>query len=393
MLSYSAMRILYLANGIPVPGSLGGSTHATEVAQGLAVRGHEVHLIAAQRSGWSGFAPLLRSPKPQPYAGFHLYQHNVPKALTLLAWKPLFNLVKKISPDVIMERYYNFAGAGVWAAQRLGLPCLLEVNALIVDPQVIFKRRLDDLLGGPMRYWALKQCQWAACIVTPLQTTIPSEIPRQKIVELPWGANVMRFQTAAERNGKAQDKEALAIFVGSFRAWHGALDFVRAADLLLAAGKPYRFKLIGDGPERALAEQLAKAWPTQITFTGALPYAAIPGELKQAVVGVAPFTTAGHPALQAAGFFWSPLKVYEYMAAGLPVVTTDLPPLRSIIREAQEGYLFPEGNVKALAGAIERVLEDQAQAFKLGQQARSRVVAHYSWARHCAELERLLTQI
>jgi glycosyltransferase involved in cell wall biosynthesis len=183
------------------------------------------------------------------------------------------------------------------------------------------------------------------------------------------------------------------VFLGSFRAWHGVLDFVRAGAQLLAMGKDCRFLLIGDGLERAAAERLAADWPGRFEFTGAVPYDAVPGLLAEAVIGVAPFNTAPHPALRAAGFFWSPLKIYEYMAAGLPVVTADIHPLNQVIRDGQEGALFREGDTAGLAAAIARLLDDPAAARAMGARARARVVERYSWERHCAELERIALEL
>ena len=381
------MRILYVASGIPVPGALGGSTHVAEVAGGLARRGHRVDVVAASREGWRGLAPFAR-PETLPYRGFRLHQQDVPKGVALLGAWPIVRLARTLRPDAIIERYYNFAGAGVWAAHRLGIPCLLEVNALIVDPPVVRKRRLDDALGGPMRRWALTQCRWATRIVTPLHTTVPPEIPRAKIIELPWGADVERFAPFSPPN--TQSPIPTAVFLGSFRAWHGAADFVRAGVRLLEGGRRCRFLLVGDGPERAEVQALARAWPEHFTFTGAVAHEQVPALLCAAQVGVAPFSTAAHPALQAAGFFWSPLKVYEYMAAGLPVVTIDIPPLNEAVRHGREGLLYPEGDVAALAAALARLLDDRALARSLGAAARQRVVERYSWQRHCAELEEIL---
>ncbi|HEX9370709.1 MAG TPA: glycosyltransferase, partial [Roseiflexaceae bacterium] len=158
------MKILYIASGIPVPGTLGGSTHTLEVARGLAERGHTLHVVASSREGWGGIAPLFR-PVSSTHAGFHLHHLDIPKAAALLGAPTILRLARAVSPDVIMERYYNFAGGGIWAARRLGVPSILEVNALIVDPPEVFKRRLDDRLGGPMRRWALAQCRWAGRIV------------------------------------------------------------------------------------------------------------------------------------------------------------------------------------------------------------------------------------
>ena len=399
------MKILYIASGIPVPGTLGGSTHTIEVARGLAARGHTLHVVACSHEGWGGLAAFVR-PISARYDGFHLHHLDIPKSLSLLGAATLLRLARAVGPDIIMERYYNFAGGGVWVARHLGLPTILEVNALMVDPPQIFKRRLDDQLGGPMRRWALTQCRWADRIVTPLHTTVPPEIPRAKIVELPWGANVERFKpiydlrftiydgTSPIVNRKSKIVNSpTVVFLGSFRAWHGVLDVVRAAGLLLASGRDCKFLLIGDGPERSAAERLAAAWPGHFEFTGAVAYDQVPRLLAGADIGVAPFNTAPHPALRAAGFFWSPLKVYEYMAAGLPVVTADIHPLNQVIRDGQEGALFAEGDVAGLAAAIARLLDDPGAAQVLGARARARVSERYSWAQPCAELERIMIEL
>ncbi|WP_298814928.1 glycosyltransferase family 4 protein [Chloroflexus sp.] len=381
------MRILYVASGIPTPGALGGSIHTLEVARGLAQRGHEVHVVAASRElplTHVRLRPLIKL-IGQPYAGFTLYHQDLPKALSLSGLGAIWRLARQLRPDLIIERYYNFAGAAMIVAHKLHIPAILEVNALIVDPPEVLKRRIDDALGGPFRRWAEQQCRWADRIVTPLHTTVPANIPRAKIVELPWGANIETFTPPpAPPPGPPN-----IVFMGSFRAWHGVSDFVKAARILIERGNNYRFTLIGDGPERSTAEALAAPYRDRLTFTGAVPHEQIPALLARAHLGVAPFNTAPHPALRAAGFFWSPLKIYEYMAAGLPVVTTAIPPLTTIIREGEEGALFREGDVVDLANAIARVLTDPVTAFAMGQRARARVVAEFSWQQHCAELERI----
>lgn len=391
------MRVVYVAAGIALPGSYGGSTHTWEVARGLHALGHEVHVVAHHpRRRWRS----LLSPHYEQREGIHLHYLDLPKMLGLLAYPHLARLIRRLRPDALIERYYNLAGAGVLAAARAGVPVLLEVNALMIDPPAVRKRRLDDRLGRPLARWAVRQCHLAARIVTPLQTTVPPEVPRAKIAELPWGANVEAFQPNVpatqveelrERLGIPADRP-VAAFLGSFRSWHGVQDFVRAAVHALDQGANLHALLIGDGPERRESEALVARWHDHFTFAGSLPHGEVPRYLALAQVGVAPFNTAPHPALRAAGFFWSPLKIYEYMAMALPVVTARIPPLDQVIREGQEGALFREGDIRDLTDAILRVLRDP-QRSEMGRRARERVVAHYSWQQHCRELESVLKEM
>ena len=108
---------------------------------------------------------------------------------------------------------------------------------------------------------------------------------------------------------------------------------------------------------------------------------------------MAPFDLSAHPPLEVFGFYWSPLKVFEYMAMSLPVVTVDVPPLNTIARHEREGLLYPPGDVDLLAAHIRRLMEDAALRERLGAQGRERVVAHYSWQAHCAALDGILEKI
>jgi glycosyltransferase involved in cell wall biosynthesis len=167
---------------------------------------------------------------------------------------------------------------------------------------------------------------------------------------------------------------------------------VAAAKRVLDRGVKAQFVFVGDGPELAEAKASAQNYPA-MTFTGMQPYARMPELLQSADIGIAPFDTSKHPALQAAGFFWSPLKVHEYMASALPVITSNITPLNHIVRHEREGLLVAEGDEIALADAMQRLIEQPAYATQLGQAGRERVVAHYSWQQHCATLDDILHDI
>jgi glycosyltransferase involved in cell wall biosynthesis len=303
-----------------------------------------------------------------------------------------------------MERYYNFSGAGVLLAHRRGVPVLLEVNAPMTDPAGSFKSRLDRVLFGAMRRWAVRQAIWSEAIVTPSRTTVPPEVPRERIHELPWGANVERFNPRL-REERPEQVAALrrelglaaggpvAVFLGSFRHWHGVRHFALAARQLIERGSGLSFLAIGGGPELPAMEEEVRDWALpegRLVFAGPRPHESVPELLAVGDIGVAPFDVAAHEPLREYGFYWSPLKVFEYMAVGMPVVTIDIPPLNDIVRHGREGLLYPSGDVDALAAAIDELERDSDRRRAMGAAARERVVERYSWRAHCEALDRIL---
>ena len=393
------MKILYVASGIPVPGSVGGSTHVIEVCRGLAARGHELLAVVGPQQG---DAPVFA-----PQAPICLVQLPQRPELALTTLPTVWRLARQFRPDVVMERYYNLAGAGLLYARRHGLPSLLEVNAPLYDPPGSRKDRLDRASGRPLRRWARWQARAADCIVTPLATTAGALARPGTIVELPWGANTDLFDPARLDPAEVAATRAtfglpppgeseVVAFSGSFRPWHGVETLLTAARVLLPHRPRLRLLLIGDGPERAALEATVRAWGDlgrRVIFTGRLPYDAVPRHLAVADLGVAPFEPDRHAALRHFGFYWSPLKIFEYGAMGLPTVCPAIPPLDAIVREGCEGRLYRVGDAASLAATLAGLLDDAPARRAMGTQARARVVREFSWAAHCRSLERVLRDI
>jgi glycosyltransferase involved in cell wall biosynthesis len=129
-----------------------------------------------------------------------------------------------------------------------------------------------------------------------------------------------------------------------------------------------------------------------VLFTGPVAYEEMPSILRNAAIGVAPYQPSRLGQMKL-GFYWSPLKIFEYMAVGLPVVSLDVPPLAEVIRPGLEGMLVAEGDEQGLAAAIESLLADPERARSMGKAGRDRVAAHFSWQRHCEDLDRILSTL
>ena len=371
------MRILYAAIDQTVPGTVGGSVHVEGAAEALAARGHQVHVLAGRGPGDVPSRP-----------GVHWIWMRPPFGAQTLRWlrtRAVVRLAREIRPDVVIERYYNFGGEGIAAGRAVNATTVLEVNAPVVDFPGSRKAMLDKaLLVEPMRRWRERLCAAADLIVAPAAEILPPSTPPAKIVRLEWGADTDRFRPdAAERPVRASG--LVAVFAGAFRSWHGAISLVRAVRTLRAAGRrDVAAVLIGDGPELARTREEARG-VDGITFLGAVPHHEVPAALARADVGVAPFDVAAHRPLSL-GFYWSPLKIFEYMATGLPVVAPAIDRIPTLVGHEREGILYDPGSDEGLTGALER-LTDSALRNRLGRAARDRALREYSWAAHAAALE------
>ncbi|NWJ44242.1 MAG: glycosyltransferase family 4 protein [Chloroflexi bacterium] len=398
------MKILYVASAIVAPGSHGGATHVVEVSRELAKLGHEIHVICARPNRKEATRITLGVEGGSP---IEFYRHSLPKFTAIALYPLVKKLAKALKPDLIMERYYNFAGSGMLFASRHHLPSLLEVNALILDPLSSPKRRLDRaVFFNRLKWWSEKQCFWATRIITPLHTTIPAAIPREKIIELPWGANVDMFNpTRIKPSEQIRLRQELGIpekahvlaFAGSFRHWHGVEVLLEAAKLAIPQDKDLFILMLGGGPlfEHIQKEVVDSGLTERVILTGAISYQKMPLYLSLAHAGVAPFDTSKHAPLREAGFYWSPLKIFEYMALALPSIVPDFRPLNEIIRQGQEGLLFREGAAKDLARAILELLspDNILERERMGVSARNRVVESFSWRSHCLCLDEVIKQL
>ena len=377
------MRILYAASDQRVPGTTGGSIHVVAVAEGLVRLGHEVHV-------------LMTPTGPIPDGKVHWIPFPPPAGRQELRWAntgAVRTLARDIKPDVIIERYYNFGGEGVRAASEVGALAVLEVNAPVVDYPGSTKRLVDRaLLFEPMRRWREYLCDKSDLIVTPSPAILPAGTPSSKILQLEWGADTDRFRPGTEGPVPFdRPADTVAVFSGAFRNWHGTIHIITALRELRARGRTdVGAVLIGDGPELTRVREAAQGLEGVI-FTGALPHDQIPACLGACDFGVAPFDPDTHPAL-ALGFYWSPLKIFEYMASGLPVVAPAIDRIASLVGHNGEGLLYDSAIRSGLPHAFES-LTDVTLRRRLGRAARERAVRDYSWTAHCRALEQAISRL
>jgi glycosyltransferase involved in cell wall biosynthesis len=365
------MRIAYLCAdpGIPVRGCKGASVHLRSLAAALHRRGHDVLLAATTIEGDEP-APrgVVMEPLPSDEA-------------EATAW--LTTGLRDWRADVVLERYSLKSGAGVDVAHRLGLNFVLEVNAPLVDEAARY-RGLTDVQTWLVREKALLLASDQVVAVSNgvRDHVLLSGVPRSRVVVIRNGVDLDLFAAGrgnAVRRRYGLRSKAVIGFAGSLKAWHGVRTLV-----LALAGLPENVHLlvVGDGPQREEIEALATALHVipRLRMAGAVAHERMPDYLASMDIAVAPYEPQP-------SFYFSPLKVMEYMAAGLPVVASNQGDLAEIIGDA--GVLVPPGDEPALRDALNRLVRSEPRRRELSLRARRRAQA-MSWDGVAQEVERVL---
>jgi len=159
-------------------------------------------------------------------------------------------------------------------------------------------------------------------------------------------------------------------FVGTLKPWHGVDVLLRAR---AQAHKDWKLRIIGDGPMRAELDDLARSLGIDVDFRGAVAPDAIPQHVAGTAIGVAPYPAMDTDSDQ----YFSPLKVYEYMAAGLPVVASRVGQLPEIMGES--AYLVPPSDPEALAEALDALVANPVERARVGSDNRRQAEREHSW--------------
>jgi glycosyltransferase involved in cell wall biosynthesis len=364
------MRILYSHR---IHSRDGQGVHLDAMVAALRAAGHEVRVVGpasfdrAALGGENRATTLLRRWLPAWAGELAELAYNLP------AYVRLVRAAREFRPDLLYERYNLFHLAGALLARRLGLSFLVEVNA----PLAAERARFGQLrLRGLAR--ASEGFVWrSGSHVLPVTEVLAGHVaaagvPRGRIAVVPNGIDPEKFALPAAPDGVAPKQVLTLGFVGFVRDWHCLDAVVRA--LAAWQGHPrLALAVVGDGPARLGLEHLATELGIQdrLRFTGVAAREAIPALL-------AGFDIALQPA---AVPYASPLKVFEYMAAGCAIVAPDQPNIREVLEDGRTALLFDPAAPGALWQAVLRLVENPELRARLGRAARAEIRARdLTWA-------------
>jgi glycosyltransferase involved in cell wall biosynthesis len=209
--------------------------------------------------------------------------------------------------------------------------------------------------------------------------------PRERVFIIPDGAHLGRWTSDAPR--AQHSATGTAAYAGHLYPWKGADVFVQA----LALTPGLRGLIVGGHPgeaDRARIDRLIAqlGLTDRVVVTGQVAPADVRPRLESADVLVLPNTASA-----ISERYTSPLKLFEYLTLGRPIVASDLPAIREVLTDGRTALLVPPGDRQALAHALARVATDHSLAAALGAAAAA-LAPEYTWARRAERLERALAE-
>ncbi len=363
------MRIVQLCRdrGVPYGGSRkGASVHLQEFAGGLLRRGHEVAALCADVGDVGAIAELTA-------AGLVL--DTLPASASIAEIR---GCLERLAPALVVERLSLAGPEGALAARELDVPHVYEVNAPLDEEAARHRdaRVAPEVVAGLERGFAASRGAVAVSgeVAAWVERHAPAGFP---VVVEPNGAGPIFFEpptgdalARAQRFVPPLAAEFRVGFVGAFRPWHDVPALIDAVARAQSV-RPTRLVLVGDGPSREDLLQRARSAGAPVTFVGSVPHSDVPAYLAVVDAVAVPYASAEA--------YFSPLKLFEAMAAGRPIVASATRPVARVAEHGREALLVAPGDVPALADALLELASDSQLRARLGAAARYAAEACHTW--------------
>jgi alpha-maltose-1-phosphate synthase len=302
--------------------------------------------------------------------------------------------------DVLYERFWLMAYGGLMAGNRLGIPLVYEVNGDLVEEYRQLGIELPKLQWRAIHKitrWMFNQAQVVTVSETLRRKTIDRwGISAARVTAVSNGAHVEMFanpprdhiEDVCARYKLGNDSHI--IFVGTFKPWHGLdllIDAFHNASHTLRNNT--KLLLVGDGPLRLELEERVAALGLNdsVIFTGMVQHWEVPALLSVADVAVV------NPRVTGASIAQSPLKLFEYMAAGKAIVAPAISNLQQILVDKKTALLIPPNDEEALAKALLQLMHDDKLRCALGYAAQQQAFSRHSWNQTVEEIEAVFAHL
>jgi len=396
-------RIVMVASSYPrFEGDSVGS-FMEPIAQGVAARGHEVHVVAPWHPKWN-------RPNVDRGVNFHLFRYAPLQTLNtfgyaegmradvrlrasaiavaplamLAGWFKALRVAQKKRATVI-HAHWVIPGGVIGAAAAGSVPLVISLHGSDV---FLAERHSVPRIAARMAF--RRACWVTACSEDLRSRAVAIGAQSQRSNVIPYGVDSERFKPDPEMRARGRhmlgvaDNVPLVVAIGRLVRKKGFEYLIDAASTLKSQRPDLHVAIAGDGDLDASLRARAHAAGIgdAVKFLGVVSHALVPTILAAADVAVAPSV---HD--EAGNVDGLPNTVMEIMASATPLVATPAGGIATVATDRVSARLVPERDVRALAAAIDELLRDRTAAGVIGRHARDVVCRHHSWARVAEDFE------
>jgi len=379
------MRVAYLAF-IEIDVANACLVHTREIAEGLAALGHDVTLILPRPLRWQSWVGVRHL-----WVRWWSFDRLGEWAFFLESAWHLWRLHRQRRLDLLYVREMAQHPFLPGLVRLLGIPLFVEVNGWALDDLRLLGASQREVRAAERSQRKLFKAAigiFASTVGNAERIVTYYDIPKERLYAQELGTNTAHFAPGDRLRTRADlglpgDAEII-LFAGSFHPHHDLSTLVDAFGQLVAQGfERARLLLVGHGHQwQAIHRTIASSGITgSVITTGFRPYEEIPSYFQAADIGVVPLTAT--KIRQQKGAVAS--KLWDYMAAGLPVVVTDLPDTPSASLLAGKAYVVPPEDPNAMARALVDLLGNVDKRTRLAQAGLEYVRQHRTWRQAAAE--------
>lgn len=289
-------------------------------------------------------------------------------------------ILKSYKPDVLVYRSTLFNYAPHIIRKVYGLPCVAEVNSIkYLEISVASRSGMAAKLTRAAEQFAINHSDRVFVVSQPIKDFVDGFYPSSYCSVIPNGVETDDF------NPELFDRETLKSdlglggrivlgYVGSYKEWHGIPASLDLIEKLYADNPAYALLLIGNGEQyhsikSMIAERNLQKVVKQIDY--------VPHDQVPRYTSVFDYAVMTYPDFD--GFYFSPLKMYEYMSMGTPVVSTNTGQIGSIIKNGETGLLVYPPSTENFYEAIIHLQASPDYYKRISSASRREVLEHHSW--------------
>ena len=300
------------------------------------------------------------------------------------------------TPDILIARLESYLFSPLIYVRKMDIPFIVEADSPVVyeldnfGPDYIRIPHLAEKLEADF----VKKADMAFCVSNTLKEYfVKRGVPEEKLRVITNGADLNRFNpdiSSSEVEEKYNLRDRIVVgFVGSFHYWHGVDQLIDLIKGLILEFDNVSFLLVGSGGPMAgelknfiRSENLTN----RMILTGHVPHESVPKYISAMDIVLAPY-----PDLRF--FYYSPVKIFEYMACGKAVVSSKIGQIAEVIEHGVDGILCTPGDVQAMKDSVRNLILNKEKRLSMGTAASTKVRLSYSWQKKAEELESLCMDV